>query len=228
MRKATVFGLIWLTVFLILILGVEASLILLQDQKPTSTGPLLMDRTIIHWNFDVMGNYTKNTTWDIEFDDLFPGDSGEYIVFPEFFTREEWEMGGSVGQFEIWVFMYLNGVYQLGHRHTFEMAGPGGAGYVEWLGGEDRLDHFSNATPKSSGNLFEVRLSFSSNMSEFGDGWIDIIAGPLLLYANRSPSSNHVVIVPLMSAILALPSAYVILAIFQRMREEPPQKRGRR
>jgi hypothetical protein len=214
-RKAVTYAVVWLIVSLTVFLGAVAALIM-EEPEPAQTGPFVVDRQAIHWSFDTKGNYTDSEVWKSEFDDLLPG---EYTVFPEFYNWEGWEMGGSVGVFEIRTYMYLNDVYHYGQIHDIEMAGPGGSSSHEWIGGERVLEYFSNATLKASGNVLEVRFSISSNMSTYGDGWMDIAAGPLLLYAKRLSSPMNLFVVPIVSAILALPSAYAIVVVSRRLRE---------
>jgi len=229
-RRGLTLGLVWLAIFAVSFLAAEASIVLQQDEEsPTLIGPVLIYENVIHWHFDTRSNYTRNQTWTIAFDDMFPEDSFEYTVFPKFFAGPMYDAGGSEGWLRVIIDFYLNDVWLWGSDGSLYFEGTGGLRVPYWIPHESDIEVFSNATPKDSGNVFEVRLDFSSNITDPGDGRIDVVAGPLLLYANRLPvpedSSHDVLVVAVVSAILALPATLVAMFTLRRLQEEPPRKK---
>jgi len=167
-------------------------------------------------------NHTKNQTWLIEFDSFFPSDATSYVVHPKYYISGDYDSEDAVGFFYVRYGFYLNGIWIYGGNGTVDINFPGGLGFSRWEPPADELYRFSNATPKDSGNTFETRLTFGVVMFQFGEGEIDIVAGPLLLYAKKSSDPTVLLtwlMIPLISGILALPAAYSIEFLSGRLSE---------
>lgn len=187
------------------------------------------DGNIIHWSYNMTSNVTREEIWSISFDDFFPGESVSYYVYPKFSESGEYRNVDALGLFQLKVFWYLNDVWIFGRSEKILVEREGWMRSHGWDPDPGDIHYFSNATPKGSGNVFEARFTFNLTVLESGDADVDIVAGPLLLYAKRTSSVGialqQLTIVILLSAILALPATYVINFVFRRPSEGQHQRR---
>lgn len=205
---------VWFLVFLVSMLGGASAISLLVDEVQSS--PAMIDNHIVRWNFDLTTNHSEEYMWEIAFDDFFPEDSTDYIVYPRIFAR--FDMDGFFSGFhEIAIWYYLNGIRISGAVWDFNGA-SGFNGHHSWEPRGNYLDSFSNSTPQKSGNLFETKLVLTSIVSEPYDGEINITAGPLYLYAHRTESwitISTLSALALISGVIALPVSLAVIRLSQ-------------
>lgn len=230
MRKLTVLLLAWLTLFSLGFLAIEASLALSHGGEPVS--PVLMDQSVVDWDFNMSENRSREETWEIRFDDMFPYDAIRYTLRPKFYNGAEYRNGDALGIFHVLIEHYLNG--ELLHKtlvdHVVQYPG-GGAGLRGWSPSETELGYFVDSFPKPSGNVYLTKLKFWSEISTPGEGRIEIAAGPLLLSGNPISSgwpASRVLTSLLISGVVAVPAACVVVGLTTKMSDTGRSVKRRR
>ncbi|MEE9116412.1 MAG: hypothetical protein V3U09_05885 [Thermoplasmata archaeon] len=210
---------VWFLIFSVFMLGGATAMSLLEDELQSS--PAMIDNHTVSWNFDLTSDHIEEYMWEIAFDDFFPEDSADYIVYPKIYTKFDME-GPFSGFHEIAIWYYLNGVRISGAVWDFS-GSSGWTGLDMWEPGGDYLGSFSNSTPLKSGNLFETKLVLTSIVSEPSDGKINITAGPLYLYAHRTESwitISTLSALALISGVIALPVSLAVIRLSQGSTED--------
>jgi hypothetical protein len=223
MRKAGQVIIVWIIIFLVSTLSTVSSFSLLGTRE--SPDFVIANEDIVHWNFNMDFNATKQRQWRIEFDHFGPHDSSEYTVYPRFYVHGKHANQNAIGSYELTISYFFNGI-----RHSGEKIGvdwdqeDSSISWAGWSPGEGDLNSFSNATPNQSGNSFEVRLLAEVVIFKAGGGEIDIQAGPLLLYAKESVDAAVVVeydplVVAFFMGIFGIPLAIIIVYLIPKLSE---------
>ena len=227
MLHKTVRGIfVWFLIFIVFMLGGTTAMSLLENELRSS--PAMIDNHTVSWDFDLTSDHTEDHVWEIAFDDFFPEDSTNYIVYPKIHTKFDME-GFFYGFHEIAIWYYLNGVRISGAVWDFS-GSSGWTGIDTMQPSGDYLGSFSDSTPLKSGNLFETKLVLTSIVSEPYDGEINITAGPLYLYAQRTESLNTIPTLSalaLISGVIALPVSLAVIRLSQRSTEDRLMERDR-
>ncbi len=234
MHKAGQVMVVWFVIFLVCILPTVGSFTLLKAKESQELA--IVNEEIIHWDLNMDSNVTKQHSWKIEFDSFFPYDGLSYTVYPRFYFQGKHTNQNAIGSYELIISYFLNGVEHAEERTVVDWAVENSSlSWTAWSPSEDELNKFSDATPKQSGNIFEVTLLAEVIISKEGNGEIGIQAGPLLLYAKDSANDSSVLGVdPLVFfaivGFLALPSAIAIVYLIPKlsMNTSVPSKGKRR